>query len=380
MSEYQYYEFQAIDKPLDAEQMAELRSYSTRARITAASFINEYNWGNFKGNADRWMERYFDAFLYLANWGTHVLKLRLAAGLLDPKVAKQYCNSDSAFVRVKDGQVVLTFASDDEGGDEWAEGEGQLSSMISVRAELARGDLRALYLGWLLGAQSGDLDDEDIEPVVPPGLGQLSASLESLADFLRIDADLLCVAAQSSPSLPDRHFQREEFAAWVASLPAGAKDDLITNFLVDGDRSAFDKLLQSFLKERSVDRNETAPNRRTIGELLRGAQNLAEERERTEAQRRAREEARRKRATALAREKYLASLVGSEPRLWEAVRALIATTRPKSYDEALKVLVDLRDLESRTKSGEFATRVEMLRRANASKPAFIKRLGEAGFS
>jgi len=380
MSEYQYYEFQAIDKPLDAEQMAELRSYSTRARITPASFINEYNWGNFKGNADRWMEKYFDAFLYLANWGTHVLKLRLAAGLLDPKIAKQYCTSDSAFVRVKDGQVVLTFASDDEGSDEWAEGEGELSSMISVRAELARGDLRALYLGWLLGAQSGELDDDDIEPVVPPGLAQLTASLESLADFLRIDSDLRCIAAQSSRSFPDRQLQREEFAARVASLPASVKDDLITNFLVDGDGSAFDNLVQKFLKERSVDLNETEPNRRTVGELLRGAQDLAEERERTEAQRRAREEARRERATARAREKYLDSLAGSEPRLWAAVQTLIATTRPKSYDEALKVLADLRDLESRTKSGEFATRVQMLRRANASKPAFIKRLGEAGFS
>jgi hypothetical protein len=35
MSEYQYYEFQAIDRPLAAEETDELRSYSTRARITA---------------------------------------------------------------------------------------------------------------------------------------------------------------------------------------------------------------------------------------------------------------------------------------------------------------------------------------------------------
>ena len=40
---------------------------------------------------------------------------------------------------------------------DWVEGDGQLSSLISVRAELGRGDLRALYLGWLLCAQSGDL-------------------------------------------------------------------------------------------------------------------------------------------------------------------------------------------------------------------------------
>lgn len=32
MSEYQYYEFQAIERPLTREQMQELRSYSTHAR------------------------------------------------------------------------------------------------------------------------------------------------------------------------------------------------------------------------------------------------------------------------------------------------------------------------------------------------------------
>lgn len=76
MSEYQYYEFQAVDRPLSNTEMKELRAYSTRAMITPTTFINEYHWGNFKGDEDRWMERYFDAFLYLANWGTHVLKLR----------------------------------------------------------------------------------------------------------------------------------------------------------------------------------------------------------------------------------------------------------------------------------------------------------------
>jgi hypothetical protein len=44
MSEYQYYEFQAIDRPLTAEEMSELRSYSTRARITPTSFVNDYAW------------------------------------------------------------------------------------------------------------------------------------------------------------------------------------------------------------------------------------------------------------------------------------------------------------------------------------------------
>ena len=46
MSEYQYYEFLALDRPLTEKQRAELRSISTRAEITATRFVNEYQWGD----------------------------------------------------------------------------------------------------------------------------------------------------------------------------------------------------------------------------------------------------------------------------------------------------------------------------------------------
>ena len=77
MSEYQYYEFQAVDRPLTPEQISVLRAYSSRAQITASSFIVVYSYGNFKGNPEKWLEQYFDAFLYLANWGSHHLMLGL---------------------------------------------------------------------------------------------------------------------------------------------------------------------------------------------------------------------------------------------------------------------------------------------------------------
>lgn len=56
---------------------------STRAHITPASFVNTYEWGSFKGDPRRLVERYFDAFLYLANWGTRELMLRFPARLVD---------------------------------------------------------------------------------------------------------------------------------------------------------------------------------------------------------------------------------------------------------------------------------------------------------
>jgi len=58
MSEYQYYEFRAVDKPLTSDQKEEPRKYSSRAEITPNSFKNEYNYGSFKGSERNWMDRF----------------------------------------------------------------------------------------------------------------------------------------------------------------------------------------------------------------------------------------------------------------------------------------------------------------------------------
>ena len=46
VSEYQYYEFLAIDRPLSEAERAQLRALSTRAEITATRLTNEYHWGS----------------------------------------------------------------------------------------------------------------------------------------------------------------------------------------------------------------------------------------------------------------------------------------------------------------------------------------------
>src|SRR5438093_4438969 len=49
MGQYQYYEFHAIDRPLNERERRELRACSTRATITSTRFINHYEWGDFEG-------------------------------------------------------------------------------------------------------------------------------------------------------------------------------------------------------------------------------------------------------------------------------------------------------------------------------------------
>jgi hypothetical protein len=380
MSEYQYYEFQAIDRPLTGEEMGELRSCSSRARITPTSFVNDYAWGSFKGDENAWMERYFDAFLYLANWGTRVFKLRLPSRLLPLEIAQEYRAGGSASVWEAGGKAILSFFSEDEEGGGWVEGEGYLSSLISVRAELARGDLRALYLGWLLGAQSGEVDEEEVEPPIPVGLGQLSGALRSLTGFLRIDEDLLHVAAEASAPLTQSQFTRDEVRAWVARLPPGEKDELLASLLLDTDPALVPEFLQRFLKERNCSgaRAAALPARRTADGLLRAAEVHAEERQRIEAKKRVDAEQRRQRQAAVARAKDLDGLAGREPQLWAEVGSLIAEKKAKSYEQAVRLLLDLRDLDGRKERGEFRLRLGALREAHAGKPALLRRLGEAG--
>jgi len=116
MSECQYYEFLALDRALTQHDMRELRKYSTRAIITATRFVNHYEGGDFKGNPSTWVQKYFDAFLYFANWGTHRLMLRLPSQALDIKTAKRYLRGHSAAAHVKGDLLILDLMAENEGG------------------------------------------------------------------------------------------------------------------------------------------------------------------------------------------------------------------------------------------------------------------------
>jgi hypothetical protein len=275
MSEYQYYEFQAIDRPLSEKQMDQLRRYSTRARITTTSFVNEYQWGNFRGDADRWMERYFDAFLYTANWGTRILKLRLPSKVLSLSEVRPYCAGQGLAARQKSGSTILTFSSDDEGGDDGVDADGMLAALVPVRADLARGDGRALYLGWVAAAQVGECPDDDQEPPVPPGLGQLTASLRALAEFLRIDEQLLLAAAQVSAPLRTERLNRDRFTAWVTTLSTAEKDKVLVRLLSEDAASVRLDLLHRFRRDQAPSSPRgREERRRTFSEIRKTAEEL----------------------------------------------------------------------------------------------------------
>lgn len=338
MSEYQHYEFLAVDAPLDAKAQAAVRALSTRARITPTSFVNTYQWGDFKGDPRALVERYYDAFLYTANWGTHQLMLRLPTTVLDPAVVHRCCCTPSAASWATRRHVVIDLTySGNERSDAWWEdwddeedtlGDGWLTSLIPARADLAAGDHRLLYLAWL-HAVSGDEHDEDIiEPPLPAGLGSLPASLRRLVDFLRIDTDLLAAAAQASPELPPTGPARKAWSTGLAALPTREKDALLLR-VMDGDPHVGVEL-----RRRLTPPPDTTTTRRTVGDLQATASALRTERERHEAEARAAQAAARERATAQTRTRHLDALADEGDAAWRRAEDLIkiagrrSTTRP----------------------------------------------------
>lgn len=384
MSEYQFYEFQAIDHTLTDKELKELRVFSTRADITPTSFVNEYSWGNFKGDVNLWMEKYFDGFLYYANWGTHILKLALPSAFLDLKTAQTYCNGNTISARLSKDKIIVDFFSESEDGE--GEEELRLSSFLCLRTDLSRGDLRCLYLGWLSDVQNEEYDGEELEPPVPPGLAQLSPALINFAEFLRIDSDLIEAASKTSPSLEETTPNSTDLRTWLATLSANEKENLLADILegtMKGDRIAAIKLVHRFNKmwsHQQANQMGKLKQQRTIYELLKEAESIAQERQRLKAEKAAAEKTERQRLSKLAREKRLDEIAGSESILWNQIESLASEKKAASYSKAIELLIDLRDLAVREDCREFLLKLDALKERHSSKSSFIGRLRDLNAS
>ncbi|WP_377702426.1 hypothetical protein [Pseudoduganella sp. UC29_71] len=296
MSEYQYYEFAAVDAPLTRAQQAALRACSSRAAITASSFTNQYHWGDLKGDPRDWMKRYFDAHVYSAGWASCSLVLRLPGNALDKTALAGYAASaGGAFSVAWTGQhCLLDWSFEDDSGDferfyDEQDGPGWMARLLPLRDELLRGDTRPLYLGWLARLCSCELDDDELEPPLPAGLGALSPAQSALAEFLELDRDLLAAAAAASPAPAARRDALRAAEAWAAGLPEAELRAAMAQLVTGQGRALECKL--SLRHAAWLDSRQAAPARRTVVEIEAGrhsAEQLRLETERAERQARIR--------------------------------------------------------------------------------------------
>jgi hypothetical protein len=199
MSEYQYYEFLAVDRPLNEEELDSVRSVSSRATITPYSFTNIYNWGDFSGSRRDFMRHFYDAHVYVANWMSAIFMLRLPKDVIPRQTAQDV--AVEGFIEFDETPThwVITWRLDESqdyerfGADA---GPGWMTRLLPIRDELMRGDLRSLYIGWLAAISFEVSDDDEQEPFLPVGLGSLTSAQQALAEFIEVDEDLLAGSAR----------------------------------------------------------------------------------------------------------------------------------------------------------------------------------------
>jgi hypothetical protein len=373
MSEYQYYEFQAVDRPLTAGEQQELRALSTRARITATSFVNSYEWGDFKGNPSRLVERMFDLHLYLSNWGSRRFFLRLPKKLVDRVWLNGVLSEvDCVETRIVGEHLVVEIARDELEVEDLDEGAGQLAALAPLRAKILAGDLRMFYLLWLLAVEANVFADNTPEPL--PGIGPLDGSLEALAEFFRIDADLVAAAAERKAEAAAGELRRTDVDAAIRALTDKERLDLLSR-LHDGDPLVGVEL-RRLVRDNVAERTRIEPPKaRSVGELRARAALIATTRKRAaEAAVRAERE-RREAGAAEARKKRLAAVAARGEAAWREVDNEIERRNAAGYDRAKALLADLRDVaSSQATANEFERRVGVLRQKHARKGQFIDRL------
>ena len=128
MSEYQYYEFAAIDGPISDEGLRYARGCSSRANVSRVRWQNTYTFGDFHGSVDTLL-KYYDAHFYIANWGTVRLGLAFPKGAIAPEAIQPYLRGgeryeDTLTVKEIGNRCIVWWERNEEGGWGWTRRRG----------------------------------------------------------------------------------------------------------------------------------------------------------------------------------------------------------------------------------------------------------------
>lgn len=368
MSTYQYYEFQAIDRPLTAEEQNAVAQLSSRVDPHPRQAIFVYHYSNFRGDPKRILTKYYDAMLYMANWGSRQLMFRFPSAALDLEQMQAYCQpliiQDYLSFSTEGEYTILNVEFHPEDSYDWVEGEGWLPAMLSLRDDILQGDYRMLYLAWLGAMEFEDLLNSVPEPPVPPGLKNLSPALRSFIDFFEIDGMLVRVAAEASGQ---RQAESQDWLQQAISRLSKEECDAFLLRLAQREASLSAKLNRRLRQVAPLPEPEGSP-RRTVGQLVQER----DERYKHEHQRRVAEaEAKRIRE--------LKALAKRESETWTEIITLIEQMQAKPYAEAVRLLGRLHDLaEYQGEGAAFQQRLNGIYEKYSRRSALLRRLREAG--
>ncbi len=236
--------------------------------------------------------------------------------------------------------------------------------MTDLRNDILRGDLRTLYMAWLVAAEINGAEDDELEPPVPAGLAEPSAALQQFADFFGVDDFLVLAAAEGQPSASVQ--DDLDMVGLISALPRAECDAFLLRLAQGEANLSF--LLQQRLRELAGPaRPAITTGRRTWGELSARAEKLAEE-----------ESHRRSEVAEAKRIKSLQEFAPQAEQAWRDIDALVEQKTARAYDSAIVLLRRLSELAAfQGNSTNFSRRLNQLRERTANRPAFQQRLTTA---
>lgn len=326
-----------MGRSLSPGQSREVSGLSSHISVTADSAEVTYHWGDFKHDPQVVLARYFDIFLYEANWGTQRVGFRFDQDTVDTDLLAGFAVGEILQVKEAEGQVMVEVWYDEN----WItpsysyfdqyEGDWRLEAFESIYCQIQRGDYRGLFLLWL---KACELSPEGGETTaLPKGMAKLEDEHRILVDFVGVDERLVRQAAERSLPLPRKRNVEKSLDRYLPQLPLDRKEEYVRRLVVE-DAQAVQGALRRELRKLG---NHRMPN--YLGETV--CYQELKEAARREAQR---EEQRAKEKKERRRKEYLAELAEREDELLDRVHELVSGKKAKSYDEAVLLLRGLEDL------------------------------------
>ncbi|TWT94108.1 hypothetical protein Pla108_38200 [Botrimarina colliarenosi] len=348
MSEYQYVEFQAVDRPLTDRELAYARKQSTRAEISRRSFHNEYHFGDFRGDVIGMLQRGYDVHLHYANFGIRTVAIRLPARVPFAKaVWSSYIVEGLSWAPDRRGSGgVLTLAPYHEADEleELWEFEPCMRAIVGLRTRLMAGDLRVLYLFWLAAAIDGQHDSVDAkEPPVPGGLAKIAGDAQPFLEFFGLEPHLLGAAAEVSAEAPDVASPEQRIQRWVESKSDKDVKSLLRELLSEDSAAVKAATVARILGATTSSVWPTVTTNRNCQELLDRAAQLRQAEYEREQERLVAAENRKAAKQAQERKVRMKQMV-DEPKKWlRKADELVAARGTDNYEAAAEVLDELRE-------------------------------------
>jgi hypothetical protein len=372
MSEYQYYEFAAIDGPISDEGLRYARGCSSRAEVSRVRWQNTYHFGDFHGNVDTLL-KYYDAHFYIANWGSVRLGLAFPKGVITPDALQPYLRGgeryeDTLTIKEIGNRFIVWWERNEEGGWWDTGGEGLIDELIGIREELMRGDYRALFLGWLADFNSEEWQDPKdgavLLPPIPNGLNHLSPALTKLIEHFPVDPDAHAVAATlSRASTPER----VPMATVLEKLSVSEMRALLARVAEGGGPGVMAELNRLTYPRVPI----------AVGPAISCTDFAAKTIETREARLKkeaAAEAAKRQRKTEQ-RKQHLASVFQRVDSIWSGLNPLMDQKIASAYEQAAGQLQELHDAYAQAGDiGAFELKLREFRVRYSNRPAMLRRI------